>query len=114
MAVLEVIEQEQMISHVVSVGNKLVRYLRDLAQRRRYIGQITGKGFMVGIDLVEDKKTRKPAKELATWVIAKMKVILNVDLVHCMHHPPPVMACFHILLLFHSSCDTAQTNSSNI
>jgi len=74
LAVLEVIEQEQMISHVVSVGNKLVRYLRDLAQRRRYIGQITGKGFMVGIDLVEDKKTRKPAKDLATWVIAKMKV----------------------------------------
>eukprot|EP00092_Neocalanus_flemingeri_P006999 GFUD01007557.1.p1 GENE.GFUD01007557.1~~GFUD01007557.1.p1 ORF type:complete len:531 (+),score=169.32 GFUD01007557.1:298-1890(+) len=82
LAVLEVIEREQMVSHVVRVGHKLIRQLRELGQRRRYVGRITGKGFMVGIDLVEDKRTRKPAKELATWVIAKMKahqILLAVE-----------------------------------
>lgn len=74
LAVLEVVEKEQRVSHVVRVGSRLMRLLRDLGQMRRYIGQVTGKGFMVGIDLVEDKRNRKPCKELATWVIAKMKV----------------------------------------
>jgi len=73
LAVLEVIEREHMVSHVGRVGHTLISQLRDLARRRKFIGQITGKGFMVGIDLVEDKKSRKPAKQLATWVVAKMK-----------------------------------------
>jgi len=82
LAVLEVIEQEHMISHVVTVGHKLVRQLREMGQRRRHVGRIVGMGFMVGIDLVEDKNSRKPAKKLADWVLVKMKaqkILLAVE-----------------------------------
>jgi len=74
LAVLEVMEREQRVSHVVAVGQKLMRLMKDMARRRRYVGQVTGRGFMVGIDLVEDKRSRIPSKELATWVRAKMKM----------------------------------------
>jgi len=74
LAVLEVIEQEHMISHVVTVGHKLLRQLREMGQRRRHVGRIVGMGFMVGIDLVEDEKSRKPSKQLADWVVVKMKI----------------------------------------
>jgi len=74
LAVLEVMEQEQRVNHVMVVGQKLERLLKEMAMRRKYVGQVPGKGFMVGVDLVEDKRSRIPCKELATWVKAKMKM----------------------------------------
>ena len=97
LAVLQVIEQEHMISHVVTVGNKLLRQLREMGQRRRYVGRIVGMGFMVGIDLVEDKKSRQISKELAEWVVVKMKVNLSL---YCLIFPQ----CSGCIILTLSKC----------
>jgi len=73
LAVLEVVEQERLIQNVQRVGALLHELLRDLLQRRKHVGQITGKGFMVGIDLVVDKKSREPCPSLASWVVVRSR-----------------------------------------
>jgi len=74
LAVLEVMEDEQRVTHVMVVGQRMERLLKEMAMRRKYVGQVTGRGFMVGLDLVEDKRSRMPCKELAAWVKSKMRV----------------------------------------
>jgi 4-aminobutyrate aminotransferase-like enzyme len=42
------------------VGEYLISKLRTLSDRKPNIGEVRGKGLMIGIELVKDKKTREP------------------------------------------------------
>ena len=50
----------------------MATYLRDgllaLKQRHECIGDVRGRGLLVGLDLVQDRKTKAPAPELAQRV----------------------------------------------
>lgn len=59
-AVLDVIENENLKDHVKTVGSYLLNGLKELQQRHEIIGDIRGKGFFLGIDLVTNRKTREP------------------------------------------------------
>jgi len=73
LAVLEVMENERLLNNVMRVGGILWELLLKLKSRRVHVGQVKGRGLMVGIDLVKDKKTRAPAPKLATWLLVKMR-----------------------------------------
>ncbi|WP_424629869.1 aspartate aminotransferase family protein [Bradyrhizobium sp. SYSU BS000235] len=61
LAVLEVIEQEGLIANAKDVGSYMRDGLRALAQRHELIGDVRGAGLFVGVELVSDRATRKPA-----------------------------------------------------
>ena len=61
LAVLEVIEQENLQANALDTGNYLLEGLRDLALGEPLIGDIRGGGLFIGIDLVRDKTSREPA-----------------------------------------------------
>jgi len=79
MAVLDVIEREQLGANVRKVGEHLRTRLRQLAARDARIGDVRGAGLFVGVELVDD--TRKtPATALAQHVVNTMRregVLLN-------------------------------------
>jgi 4-aminobutyrate aminotransferase-like enzyme len=60
-AVLDVIEDEGLIDNAAAVGITLMQGLRSLAARYEVIGDVRGVGLFVGVELVEDRVTRKPA-----------------------------------------------------
>ncbi len=62
-AVLEVIEREGLQANSLEVGNYLLDGFRDMAGRHSLIGDVRGKGLMIGVDLVTDKVAKTPAKE---------------------------------------------------
>jgi len=68
MAVLDVIEQENILQNVHDVGTYLREGLDKLAQRFELIGDIRGKGQFYGMELVTDRKTREPAAKQAARV----------------------------------------------
>jgi len=65
MAVLDVMEQEQTMQNSKEVGTYLLQKLVKLVDRYRIVGDVRGKGLMIGIEMVEDKETKKPLNPAA-------------------------------------------------
>ncbi len=61
LAVLEVIEQQDLQAHALEIGNYLLEGLKELKADQPLIGDIRGTGMFIGIDLVRDRDSREPA-----------------------------------------------------
>lgn len=59
-AVLDVIEEEQLQRNSLDVGTYFLNCLAELQQRYEIIGDVRGKGLMIGVELVGDRETRAP------------------------------------------------------
>ncbi|MDQ2918062.1 MAG: aspartate aminotransferase family protein [Pseudomonadota bacterium] len=64
LAVLETIEQEQLLRRSREMGDYLAASLRALQQRHEEIGDVRGMGLLRGIELVRNRETREPNHEL--------------------------------------------------
>ncbi|MEM4489020.1 MAG: aspartate aminotransferase family protein [Desulfurococcaceae archaeon] len=67
-AAIEFAEKTNLLEHVRRMGEDALRYLKDFAQESKSVGEVRGKGLIIGIELVEDKVTKKPATEMAKKV----------------------------------------------
>ncbi len=72
-AVLDVIEDEQLLANAMETGEYLRQGLRALAQRTPMIGDVRGAGMIAGVELVRDRATQEPAKQETKRVINAMK-----------------------------------------
>ena len=45
----------------LKVGNLLMAGIRDIGDRSPFIAEVRGKGLMIGVELVKDKKSKRPA-----------------------------------------------------
>ncbi|RBI59366.1 aminotransferase [halophilic archaeon] len=73
LAVLNVIEDKQLLDHVGAVGEYLHSDLAELAAEYDLIGEIRRSGFMIGVELVRDQQTWKPATDEATAVANRLR-----------------------------------------
>ncbi len=64
LAVLDTIEQENLLERAVDMGAYLRSRLDDLQQKYEAIGDIRGEGLLIGVELVEDRETRVPDHRL--------------------------------------------------
>ena len=62
-AVLEVIERENLQANARELGRHILDGLEQLKSRHRVIGDVRGKGLMLGIEFVKDRKTKEPGRE---------------------------------------------------
>jgi 4-aminobutyrate aminotransferase len=70
LATLDLIENEYM-TNAAQMGDYLLHQLRQLQAKYPVIGQVRGKGLMIGLELVEDPITKKPATVLANQVMSQ-------------------------------------------
>ena len=68
LAVIEVIEEEGLVEQARLRGEYLLARLRELQEHHEQIGEVRGKGLLVGLELVEDRVTKKPADRLGMAV----------------------------------------------
>jgi 4-aminobutyrate aminotransferase-like enzyme len=61
LTVLDVLEDERLVENAAEVGDWLQGALIDLAGRHPAIGDVRGRGLMIGIELVRDRATKEPA-----------------------------------------------------
>ena len=66
LAVLDVVEQEDLASKAGERGRYLQGRLRELQDRHEVIGDVRGMGLLCGIELVADRDSRRPADDLGT------------------------------------------------
>jgi 4-aminobutyrate aminotransferase-like enzyme len=69
MAVLDVIENENLIDNAAAVGARLRDGLEELAKTHAMIGDIRATGLFVGVELVSDPWTREPATDETARVV---------------------------------------------
>ncbi len=73
LAVLDVIEDEDLVANAAATGGQLRQGLAKLAGRHPVIGDVRGAGLLAGVDLVEDREIRTPASGLARRVTEAMR-----------------------------------------
>lgn len=73
LAVLDVLEEEQLQQNALRVGNGLLSRLVQLQERHPLIGDVRGSGLFLGLDLVRDRATREGATEEASYVCNRLQ-----------------------------------------
>jgi len=73
LAVLNVLEAEQLQENAHRVGARLIALLKELQRRHPLIGDVRGSGLFLGLDLVRARDTREPATEEASYVANRLR-----------------------------------------
>ncbi|MFB6290716.1 MAG: 4-aminobutyrate--2-oxoglutarate transaminase [Candidatus Bipolaricaulia bacterium] len=69
LAVLEVIEEENLLQRATEIGNKVMAEFQRMKETYEIIGDVRGLGAMVAIELVKDRKTKEPAPGAAQKIV---------------------------------------------
>jgi 4-aminobutyrate aminotransferase/(S)-3-amino-2-methylpropionate transaminase len=72
LATIEVLLEEKLTENAVKVGSHILRRLREMQSSHELIGDVRGRGLMIGVELVQDRRTKKPAKEEAKKIISRI------------------------------------------
>jgi len=70
MATIELLEGSLMANAAVQ-GERLIDSLRDMQQRFECMGDVRGKGLMVGVELVKDRQSKAPAADWRGRIIQR-------------------------------------------
>ncbi len=60
-AVLQIIDEEGLQANSLKIGNMLMHGFEKLAEKHNLIGEVRGRGLMIGVELVKDRNTKEPA-----------------------------------------------------
>ena len=69
LATLQVIERDGLVEHAAEVGAHALQRLRELQQRHALVGDVRGRGLLLGIELVSDRAAKTPAADAADRVL---------------------------------------------
>ena len=72
-AVLDVIDEEKLQENSLKIGNRILAGLHKLKEKHAIIGDVRGKGLLLGIELVKDRESKEPAREECAQVVEDCK-----------------------------------------
>src|SRR5437867_6397166 len=72
-AVLDVIDREKLQANSLKIGNRILAGLNKLKEKHNIIGDVRGKGLLLGIELVKDRQSKEPAKDECAQVMETTK-----------------------------------------
>ena len=97
LAVLAVIEEERLVECAREQGEYLLESLRELQAKHEQIGDVRGRGLLVGLELVEDRECRRPAEALGAAVTGEclrrglsMNIVRAGSSANCFRMAPPL------------------------
>ncbi|MBV8052255.1 MAG: acetyl ornithine aminotransferase family protein [Acidobacteriaceae bacterium] len=61
LATLDVIESEKLLENATEVGAHMMKRMADWPSKHKLVGDVRGRGLMIGVEIVKDKKTKEYA-----------------------------------------------------
>jgi len=71
LAVIEVIREERLLENATRQGAHLLNRLKEMQRKYEILGDVRGKGLMVGAEIVKDADTKEPGPELVREITMK-------------------------------------------
>ncbi|UCI18423.1 aspartate aminotransferase family protein [Mesorhizobium sp. B2-1-8] len=65
---IDIILEEGLVERSAELGRHMLGRMQDLMARSSHVGDVRGRGLMVGVELVEDRASRQPTRDLAERV----------------------------------------------
>jgi 2,2-dialkylglycine decarboxylase (pyruvate) len=97
LAVLDVIEEEDLVGLAHERGAHLDARLRELQAEHEQVGDVRGRGLLAGLELVTDRDTREPANDLGAAVTTEclrcglsMNIVRTGENANCFRMAPPL------------------------
>jgi len=59
LATLDVIEREGLLRNSTEVGNYMLDRMKDWTKKHKIVGDVRGRGLMIGVEIVKDKQTKE-------------------------------------------------------
>src|SRR5271157_1427573 len=59
LATLDVIERERLLDNATQVGNHMLKRMADWPKKYEIVGDVRGRGLMIGVEIIKDKKTKE-------------------------------------------------------
>jgi len=94
LASIEAILDEKLVDNSARVGALLLDALKGLQNRYRFIGDVRGRGLMIGIEMVADRKTKEPLDRTITRALfheALERGLLTMSYSHVIRINPPLV-----------------------
>lgn len=61
--------EDEYMANAARMGDFMVGKMSDWTERHKIVGDVRGKGLMIGIEIVRDRKTKEPAPELRRQIL---------------------------------------------
>ena len=94
---LAVIEEERLVNGARERGEYLLERLRELQAKHEQVGDVRGRGLLVGLELVEDRESCRPANALGAAVTGEclrrglsMNIVRAGSSANCFRMAPPL------------------------
>jgi 4-aminobutyrate aminotransferase len=71
LAVVDVIKSERLLDNATQQGAHVMKRMKELMEGSEIVGDVRGKGLMIGVEIVEDKNSKKPAGEKANEIMMR-------------------------------------------
>jgi 2,4-diaminobutyrate 4-transaminase len=101
-AVISYIVEKKLPERANKLGHTALKYFKDLQAETKSIGDVRGRGMMIGIEFVRDKVTKEPSPEMAAQVqeecFKRGLIVLKMGhWGHCIRFVPPLVITEELL-----------------
>src|SRR5207248_10997769 len=94
LAAVEIIVHESLVENSARVGGRMLEALQELQEKYRFIGDVRGRGLMIGVELVADRATKVPLDETITRALfheALNRGLITMSYSHVIRINPPLV-----------------------
>jgi 4-aminobutyrate aminotransferase len=70
-AVIDVIKEEKLLENASKQGAYIMKRLTELKDKSEIVGDVRGKGLMIGMEIVESKESKKPAPQKVNEIMMR-------------------------------------------
>ena len=71
LAVIDIIKNERLLENASNQGNYIVKRLKEMQEKYSLIGDVRGKGLMIGLEIVRNRDTKEPGIKEAKEIVLR-------------------------------------------